>query len=68
LVSIASDLEQVGAQIERTKASLGSLQERRRSLVLEALAAGMTEREVAKLARCAPSFVNSVAKSAVVRI
>lgn len=67
MVSIAGDLAVVGEQIERSKLALGSLQERRRGLIVEALAAGMTEREIAGLGRCAPSHVHQVAAVAVGR-
>lgn len=68
LVSIAGELAVVGEQIGRSKLSLGSLQERRRALIVEALAAGMTEREIAALGRCAPSHVHQVAAAAVGRV
>jgi len=57
-VSVAEDLLRVGRRTRTTERALRSLQAERRQLILSALSQGLSERECAELARCAPSYVH----------
>ena len=57
---MAEELMRVGRRYERLEATLRGVRAERRRLVLEALGAGLSEREAATLARCAPSYVHEL--------
>ena len=47
-----------GRRTQRMERSLIALQAERRRLIIQAVRAGLSEREAAALARCAPSYVH----------
>lgn len=58
LVSVSEDLDRLGRRVQRSELALKGLKAERRGLIVRALAQGLSERDTAALARCAPSYVH----------
>lgn len=59
-MSVSEDVARIGKRIETLEASLVSARSERRKLIVALAGTGLSERDVAALARCAPSFVHKL--------